>query len=47
VLNIDKDEDLEDVKGPGLNRYGIVFLQTYRIAMGEIGVPAYKSLDNN
>lgn len=47
VLEIDIDDDIKDVTGPGFNMYGLIFLQTYRIAMGEIGVPAYEDLEKN
>ena len=46
VLEIDTDDDIKDVKGPGFNKFGLIFLQTYRIVMGEIGVPAYEDLEN-
>ena len=44
VLEVDIEDELKGVTGPGFNHFVKIYLQTYRITMGEIGVPSYKSL---
>ena len=45
VLRVDIDHDIADVKGPGISsEIGLLILQSYRLTIGEIGVPQYKQL---
>ena len=45
VLQIEIDEDIVGVNGPGLDsKFGKLILQSYRITVGEIGVPDYSSI---